>query len=444
MISFVNIKTIFELSSDRTIERLSSFYAKDSALLNAIDEITSKYLIEEVIHGKKVLLKPNWVKHNTASQNEICMRTHDQFLLAALEMILKKNPAKVLIGDAPIQGCNWERMITTAFIEKIKNLSTQYGIPVDIKDFRRVTYNPSKNNPLLERNPLSEYTLFDLGEKSLLEPITRRDKSLFRVTNYNPDRLAVSHGPGIHKYCITNTLFENDVVISLPKVKTHQKAGITAALKNIVGLNGDKDFLPHHRMGGTRFGGDCYPGNNILRYLSEKALDNANRQQGNWMFWPWQKLSSLLWRISFPGNEHHLSAAWHGNDTTWRMVMDINKIAVFGKADGTLSETPQRQLFSLCDGIIAGQGDGPLKPEPLALGIISFTNHSAMNDVCMAKLMGFNVHKIPLLNSALNQAESDKVELFLDNIPIIPNALEKLAITTLLAPGWIEYMQQMN
>ena len=181
----------------------------------------------------------------------------------------------------------------------------------------------------------------------------------FRVTSYNPDRLASAHKKGMHRYCISNYLFDSDIIISLPKIKTHQKSGITGALKNLVGFNGDKDFLPHHRLGGTGFGGDCYPGKNYLRFLAELTLDIANRSNNflakRFFFY----LSKIIWKISLPQRVHSLAAGWFGNDTTWRMVMDLNKIAVFGSADGTLSPTPLRSIFSLCDGIVAGQEMGP-------------------------------------------------------------------------------------
>lgn len=439
---FVNIESLFSSRANRTLYAISAVYDNNSLLEEKIRTVIKNSLSNKNIQGKKVLLKPNWVKHSSVEIDELCMRTHDNFLLAALKVMLEFQPASVLIGDAPIQGCNWNKMISPAFTEKIKRLSDNFGIPVNIKDFRRVAYDPSKNKPHLERNPLSEYTTFDLGRKSFLEPITRQDKSLFRITNYNPDRLAVTHGPGVHKYCITNALFESDVVISLPKVKTHQKAGITAALKNIVGLNGDKDFLPHHRMGGSDSGGDCYPGNNILRYWSELMMDNANRRQGNWAFWSWQKLSILLWRISLPGNEHHLSAGWHGNDTTWRMVLDLNTIAIYGKKDGTLADIPQRELYSLCDGIIGGQGDGPLKPEPLPLGVISFTNHSGLNDIAMATLMGFDINRIPMLFKVKDMSANDKIQLYFNGSPIQLADLNRYVIKTIPPPGWEDFLNK--
>jgi hypothetical protein len=228
-------------------------------------------------------------------------------------------------------------------------------------------------------------------------------------------------------------------VLSLPKVKTHQKAGITAALKNIVGLNGDKDFLPHHRIGGTDIGGDCYPGGNKFRYWSELAMDNANRRRGQAGYRFWQKLSSVLWRLSFPKNVHQMSAGWYGNDTTWRMVMDLNLIALYGKPDGTLSQTPQREIYSLCDGIIGGQGDGPLSPDPLPLGVICFTNNSYAADVCLASLMGFDYQRMPLLAAAESLVNKDFVCISVNHKRVDLVQLKKLAIPTRPPSGWVDY-----
>ncbi len=388
------------------------------------------------------MLKPNWVKHSRNPEDEICLRTHDNFVLAVTKVILTMEPSLLIIGDAPIQGCNWDNMISGKLLKELNKLSDQYATPVQLKDFRRRTYRLSDNNPQSQLKPMSDYLIFDLGEESLLEPITVSGQSKFRVTNYDPDRMSSAHAPGVHRYCITNELFLADVIISLPKIKTHQKTGLTGALKNIVGLNGDKDFLPHHRLGGTRFGGDCYPGGSLLRYWSEIMLDKANRRQGKKIFWYWQKFSSLLWRLSLPGNEHNIAAGWHGNDTTWRMVADLNRIAEYGNADGTLSEKPLRKIFSLCDGIIGGQGDGPLEPIPFPLGIVSFTNNSLANDRAMSILMGLPIDKIPLLNS-LPYKETE-CEIQLNNKNIRMEELGQYALKALPPKGWVNYFNAAN
>jgi hypothetical protein len=312
-------------------------------------------------------------------------------------------------------------------VSKVEALSLKYNIPVSIKDFRRVVFDPVSNKLEIERNPMSEYVIFDLGRRSYLEPITLPEKNLFRVAQYNPDKFSETHKPGMHKYCIARELFHADVVISIPKIKTHQKAGITCALKNIVGLNGDKDFLPHHRIGGTKMGGDSYPGKNKLRHWAELALDNANRRLGKPGYWFWSRFSSVLWRLSFPAKEHQLNAAWYGNDTTWRMVMDLNLVVNFGKEDGTLADVPQRFLYSFCDGIVGGQGDGPLWPDPLNLGVVS---------ICMAQLMSLNVVKIPLLMAAKAFMPGRNVSIKLNGKPIKQEELQQYAVKAKPSPGW--------
>ncbi|MCV6004648.1 DUF362 domain-containing protein, partial [Escherichia coli] len=85
------------------------------------------------------------------------------------------------------------------------------------------------------------FVLFDLGRESLLEPITDQGQN-FRVTCYDPRLLAARHAPGRHQYLVSRDIIEADVVINLPKLKTHKKAGLTCALKNLIGINGNKEF----------------------------------------------------------------------------------------------------------------------------------------------------------------------------------------------------------
>jgi uncharacterized protein (DUF362 family) len=438
---FVKINTIPNIAPGSSWQAYEQCYQKQPELLAAIKQITAGILTAATVAQKKVLLKPNWVRHSIRPNDESCLRTHDAFVLAALELVLQMGPASVVVGDAPVQSCKWDKAIGKSFLIKVQNLADQYQIKVTVEDFRRVTFDPKLNNPNLERLPLSDFVIFNLGKQSYLEPVSYQKHNPFRVTYYNPDRLVESHGPGVHKYCITKKLFDADVVISLPKVKTHQKAGLTAALKNLVGVNGDKDYLPHHRIGGTGFKGDCYPGGNYLRYWAELCRDKANRRQGKKSYWYWFKFSSLLWKLSLPGKEHHLGAGWHGNDTTWRMVFDLNKIAVYGRDDGTIANTPQRVLYSLCDGIVGGQGDGPLHPDPLPLGLISFCNHAALNDVCMGVLMGFDIQKIALLKEAAAIAKKDKAQLYFNGAMLShPEELAKQAVKTIPPPGWKNHL----
>ena len=442
MDGFVNLYTVFNNRNERSIDFLSSIYNDIEALKENILKVSTGIIDNhELIYNKNILLKPNWVLHNRKKQDSISLCTHPNLILAVIEIIIKNRPAKITVGDAPVQSCNWDCLLDDYFYQRIIEISSKYSIPIEIKDFRRVTFDPGTNIFIQDRNPLSEYLIFDLGKKSELEPISY-NKTGFRVTGYNPDRLAESHRGGIHKYCITKALFEADIVISMPKVKTHQKTGITCALKNLVGINGDKDYLPHHRFGGTGFGGDCYPGKNYFRLWAEYALDSSNRNKGKPSYHLWYYLAVILWKLTLPQKVHDLAAAWHGNDTTWRMVMDLNKIAIYGKSDGTISDTKQRTLFSLCDGIIGGQGDGPLNPEPLPLGVISFTDNSRLNDECMATLMQFDVNKLLILKSTSENQTEDNLHIVLNGNRILLKELQALSISTNAPPGWVEHLKR--
>jgi len=440
MTDFLKISTIFSNPAERTLDFLSSFYEDKVKLKQVISDLFhEEFLQDGFLKNKTVLLKPNWVAHSIVPTDEICLRTHNNFVLAALDVVASQNPAKIIIADAPVQGCNWEDMITPVFLQQMNKVCDKYHTPLIVRDLRKTTFNP-RLNVKQQINDDSDYTIFNLGAESRLEPISLKNRNPFRVTYYNPDRLKESHFPGTHKYCIANDFLQADVVISLPKVKTHQKAGITCALKNLVGINGDKDFLPHHRIGGKEMGGDCYPGKSKIRYFSEKARDIANRNIGKNKYTLWAGISYFLWHLLPSHKTHSLSAGWFGNDTTWRMVHDINKIAVYGKVDGTLSLNPQRIIYSLCDGIVGGQGDGPLKPIPLPLGIISFTNVSSINDIAMAILMGFEWQKIFLLNNLISQQELSNFKVLLNNEVKNVSSLDELSINAIPPPGWEKYL----
>lgn len=115
--------------------------------------------------------------------------------------------------------------------------------------------------------PPRGYTVVDLGKYSALYDIIN-DYKKFRVTNYIPNLTKEHHNPKKNEYLISNTILQADVIINLPKPKTNRKAGITGAMKNLVGINGSKDWLPHHRRGSKADGGDEYLYHNLFKDLN--------------------------------------------------------------------------------------------------------------------------------------------------------------------------------
>ncbi len=437
--SFVSVTTCWEKPEERNLEFLGQLYRNQAWLLQQVDTIFEKHLPVASVEGKKILLKPNLVKEDRFADDAVCLRTHDLFILAALEAVLMRRPAHVMVADAPIQGCDWEKM-ASGFAPQIQTLSKKYDIPVEFIDFRRVSFNPRTNQFVSNRRDLNHYVIFDTGQRSFLDPVCNDSKKPFRVLQYRADRLARTHCSGKHQYCIAREFFACDTVITLPKIKTHEKTGLTNAMKILVGINGDKDFLPHHRVGGTAQGGDCYLGGNWLRRTAEAIFDFANVHIGRRLYRPLYILGRLIWKLSLPQAEHPFSAGWYGNDTTWRMVRDIDLIAEFGTSDGKLAGQPQRQIYSLCDGIIGGQGNGPLRPSPFPLGIILFANDNRLADLVAGTLMGMELEKIPLLqNVMLILSDIAQHDFLLNNQKITLEALKPLALPATMPRGWTNY-----
>jgi uncharacterized protein (DUF362 family) len=385
-------------------------------------------MLDIIRPGMTVLLKPNWVYHqNLGGGGMECLVTHPSFILAVLAEVCKAGPGKVIISDAPIQGCEFDALVTPEWRAEALKIA---NCPVEIIDFRRTVLRKEglASGQDLGLRGMENYILFDLAGESLLEPVST-PAGRFRITCYDPDQMAERHRPGRHQYLLCREPFEADVVVNLPKLKCHKKAGMTGALKNLVGMNGNKEYLPHHRVGGTAGGGDCYTGLAPLKRMAEFCLDEANRRIGTKACALWQQRSNTLRSLHGRIGDPEIEGGWHGNDTVWRMVLDLNRLLLYGRSDGTLSETPLRKVYTITDAIVAGELDGPLAPSPVLLGAVTFAVSSAFADVAHSALMHFDPEKIPLVREAFGRFR----------YPLTGQGLEKCEIHCGGRPlSWIE------
>jgi uncharacterized protein (DUF362 family) len=348
-----------------------------------------------------VLLKPNWVLHrNETDGGEACLYTQPAFVEAGLREVLLARPGRIVIGDAPIQLCRFEELVTPAFRQRLESVAAAAGVPISFVDFRRTVMRRGSvlSQVAADRREMDRYVLFDLGADSLIEEITGLEPR-FRVGDYDPALLARTHHRGRHQYLLCREAFEADVVISMPKLKTHCKVGMTGSLKNLVGLNGNKDFLPHHRVGGVGSGGDCYPGRSVAKEIAERLEDAANRRLGRPSYNIWRHLGRAA-KVVARGSRGRMAAAWYGNDTCWRMVLDLNRILVYGRRDGTMADTPQRAFYSLTDAILCGQREGPLRPEPLPVGAVTFAASPVAAELVHAALLRLDPLRMALTREA--------------------------------------------
>jgi hypothetical protein len=104
------------------------------------------------------------------------------------------------------------------------------------------------------------------------------------------------------------------------------------------------------------------------------------------------------------GADRNYEGSWHGNDTVWRMCLDLQHVLHYGRSDGTFADHQQRIVITLTDAIIAGEGDGPLSPTPAGLGLMTLGTSTAAVDWVHALLMGLVPSRVPLTREAFAPA----------------------------------------
>jgi uncharacterized protein (DUF362 family) len=354
--------------------------------------------------GARVLVKPNFVLHKNEGTGGIDpLVTHASLIRHVVDAALRVKNSEVTVGDAPVQACDFAELLCATGLETwADELATRNPRFKGVRDLRRTTCVFENGVRVADENRISleHFVLFDLGSDSLLEPVSKTSNP-FRVTCYDPRLMAKTHAPGRHQYLIAREVLEADVIINLPKLKTHKKAGITCALKNLIGINGNKEYLPHHRVGGSQTEGDCYPGAGLTKRALEYTLDQQNMAASPAASKLWNGVARNLNRaLKLSGDELGVEGSWSGNDTIWRTCLDLNRILLYGRVDGTMGDAPQRRVLHIADAVIAGQGDGPLAPQPLPLGLIFASFNAAAMDYVGAHLLGYEPQHLPVVRHA--------------------------------------------
>jgi len=360
----------------------------------------------EIINpGQRVLIKPNLVRHiHLGGGDYNTVVTHGSLVRCVLDYVALalKGEGEITVGDAPVQSADWSKILErTGLKEVCDDVSKTWQIPVRLVDFRLWSVQLDDHHCIVEGNALKGdargYVAVDLGKRSLLSPLDHLSEK-FRVTSYDCRQMREHHNPQKHEYLIPKTVLEADVVINLPKLKTHRKVGLTAALKNIVGINGNKDWLPHHRCGSVAGGGDEYSESSFFKrlqtHLGEK-IDQDSYNSRNSFQRLMIRITDRLARSMAP--DPFFEGSWYGNDTLWRTVLDLNRLLVYADKDGKMTESPQRKCMTIVDAIIAGEGEGPMEPDSRALGILVGGLNPVAVDTVLATMIGFDYKKIPLI-----------------------------------------------
>jgi Domain of unknown function (DUF362) len=365
---------------------------------------------------RRIVIKPNWVKHQEHPDFPInALVTSSHLIDLTIQACLDRYPdaEKITVCDVPLQTCDWSRLIEQSGLNVLMEKYGRSQKPVIcFLDLRRERWKLhdgfmelSSDDP---GDPLG-YAEVVVDQQSQLEEISRNAAS-FRVSDYDSHETVSQHCKGRHRYLIARTILEADLCINLPKMKTHQKAGITGALKNLVGINGSKAHLVHHQLGFPSQGGDEFPESASRLFYYQARLREHLQKRSKLLFrigkTGWEVLKRIRrvrtvgTRENLAGNFYIGSGSWYGNDSIWRMVYDLNMILLLAPAaGGRLESEPQRTVFSLLDGLTAGEGNGPLQPLPVETHLLAASANPFLVDFAMSKLMGFDWKKIRLLSN---------------------------------------------
>lgn len=375
--------------------------------------------------GMTVLIKPNLVMDtNRAGKGEECLYTHPSVVAPIIDYVIValKGDGKIIIGDAPVQECDFDNLLKKSGYKELIYYYLMKGIDISIIDFRGLVSSVKDGIYQSKINDKAEGILVNLMNDSEFSSLSEDIKERLRVTNYNPNNIVPHHKGQTNEYFISKYVLEADVIINMPKPKTHRIAGMTASLKNFVGANVRKEYLPHHTIGDNKNGGDESNANGIILRARSFFLDKKNVYEDHGDLLKTRMALNAVRLFSFLLKSDYRDGCWHGNTTISKTVTDINKIVYYSDKKGVLQETQQRKILIVSDMIISGEGNGPLNPEPIKVGAVLIGENPVCMDEAIAWIMGFDVKRIPTLvnsrkpiNNRFKLVDADNRAFFVSN-----------------------------
>jgi uncharacterized protein (DUF362 family) len=362
--------------------------------------------------GDRVVLKPNWIRQSHIYQPDQweSIITHPAIITAVLLKVIDRldGNGRISIMDGPETESSFDRILRRYPLEEWKRLTGTRGISLEIIDLRDDQW-VTNGDVVIKRNkrpgdPRGKTEINLCDDKSEFYG-HRKSKRGYYGADYNIAETNRAHNGRDNLYRVSRTVLEGDVFINLPKLKTHKKAGITNCLKNLVGINTYRNFLPHYTLGTPLERGDQFPGDTpgakiegaLMAFIKQRMLKNVFLAK---LFRPIKKLGKPVFGDT---RDTVRSGSWYGNDTLWRTILDLNKILFYADPGGTMrDENPgeRKKYIGIADGVIAGEGSGPKAPDPVSLGLIFCGDNPAAIDAVCARFMGFDPLKTPGIANA--------------------------------------------
>jgi uncharacterized protein (DUF362 family) len=345
--------------------------------------------------GRTVVIKPNLVRHFNPKFSLEAVVTSPLVVRGVAELARQAvGPSgRVIVADSPQNDCDFEVLLGTPGWRELR-LDPVLAIEfIDLRDEQVVMTDGVVVSRLpLSGDPEGSRTI-DVGDASAFEGSGLAIERL-RGSDYDPEVTRSAHADGNHRYAVCATFLEADLLIVVPKVKTHKKVGLSLAMKNLVGLVSEKNCLPHHTAGFAGRGGDEYPVRSMRtasrQWMVERARPLLAKGRHVRAFRALRRLEgAVLPEVTAR------SGNWWGNDTAWRMVVDL--VAILA------AERYQRAKPTLFvyDALVVGEGEGPLAPEALVWNMLAATDHPVAGDIAVARELGLDPARFPLLVEAL-------------------------------------------
>ena len=182
--------------------------------------------------------------------------------------------------------------------------------------------------------------------------------------------------------------------MNLPKLKTHKKAGHHLRPQE-PRRDQRQQGVPASPPGRERgAGGDCYPGRSRssgagVRGRPRNETDARTAARALWRDWPVSSTSPA-------GARGPLGRRGAGRVTTRSGARASTSTHPARRARRTARSptSVQRRVIHVVDAVVAGQGDGPLAPQPLALGLLVGGDNAAAVDWVAARMLGYDPHAI--------------------------------------------------
>ncbi|MFO0816138.1 MAG: DUF362 domain-containing protein [Gemmatales bacterium] len=166
---------------DATSVHIAVAKSYDDDLISIVSQMYESFRDQVPLKDKRVVLKPNLVEYHV---NRV-INTNPRVIGAVIALCQKEGAKEVIVAEGPGHWRNVEYLVTAS---GLRDVLTKYGVPfIDVNSDRVV-------------------------EKVNLGMLT-----------------------GMHQLYFSATVAEADVLISMPKFKTHHWAGVTLSLKNLFG-----------------------------------------------------------------------------------------------------------------------------------------------------------------------------------------------------------------